>query len=42
VVLLTNHSRLDYALILRHSSVIIDTRNQYGNLPRPSSRVIKL
>lgn len=42
VVILTNHSSVDYALVLRHAKVIVDTRNQYGNLPRPSSRVVKL
>ena len=42
LVLLTNHSRVDYPLILRYAPVIIDTRNQYGNLRRPSSRVVKL
>jgi len=41
-VILTNHSAVDYGLILRHAPVIVDTRNQYGNLPRASSRVVKL
>ncbi len=41
-VLLTNHSTVDYALILRHAPVIIDTRNQYGALSRPNAKVIKL
>ena len=42
VVLLTNHTKVDYALILRHAPVIVDTRNQYGNLPTPSPKVVKL
>ena len=42
VIILTNHSTLDYALVLRHAPVIVDTRNQYGNLPRRSPRVVKL
>jgi UDP-N-acetyl-D-glucosamine dehydrogenase len=42
VVLLTNHTAVDYAMILRHARVIIDTRNQYGGLSKPSSRVVKL
>ncbi len=42
VVLLTGHSPVDYAMVLRHAPVIVDTRNQYGDLPRPSPRVVKL
>ncbi|MBI2495533.1 MAG: nucleotide sugar dehydrogenase [Candidatus Omnitrophica bacterium] len=42
VVLLTNHSRVDYALVLRHAPVIVDTRNQYGSQPTPPGRVVKL
>jgi UDP-N-acetyl-D-glucosamine dehydrogenase len=42
VVILTNHSSVNYGLILRYAPVIVDTRNQYGNLPRPSTRVVKL
>jgi hypothetical protein len=39
---LTNHSQVDYTLVLRHAPVIVDTRNQYGYLPKPSARVVKL
>ena len=42
VVLLTNHSRVDYGLVLRHAPVVLDTRNQYGGLARPSAKVVKL
>jgi UDP-N-acetyl-D-glucosamine dehydrogenase len=41
-VLLTNHSNVDYAMILRHAPVIVDTRNQYGTLGRRNRRVVKL
>jgi len=42
VVLLTNHSTVDYAKVLRDATAIVDTRNQYGALPRPSAKVVKL
>ena len=42
IVLLTDHSAVDYAFVLRHAPVIVDTRNQYGALARRSSRVVKL
>ena len=42
VVLLTNHSRVDYDAVLRHAPVIVDTRNQYRDVSRTSSRVVKL
>ena len=42
VVLLTNHSAVDYKLVLRHAPVIVDTRNQYQGLARPTARVVKL
>ena len=42
VVILTNHSNVDYALILRHAPVIVDTRNQYGQSGRTASNVVKL
>jgi UDP-N-acetyl-D-glucosamine dehydrogenase len=40
VVILTNHSKVDYDLILRHAPLIVDTRNQYRN-PR-SMKVVPL
>ena len=40
-VLLTNHSTVDYGMILRHAPVIVDTRNQYG-IGRPNAKVVKL
>jgi len=42
VILLTNHSTVDYDFLLRRAPLILDTRNQYGGLPRPSSRIVKL
>ena len=41
-VLLTNHSKVDYGLILRRAPVIVDTRNQYSAMAKRSSRVVKL
>jgi UDP-N-acetyl-D-glucosamine dehydrogenase len=35
VVVLTNHSRVDYGLILRAAPVIVDTRNQYAGVRSP-------
>ena len=42
VVILTNHSSVDYDLILRHAPVIVDTRNQYAPGKRSLSRVVRL
>ena len=42
VVLLTNHSSVDYAFVLRKAPIIVDTRNQYGSLGRSSAKVVKL
>jgi nucleotide sugar dehydrogenase len=35
VVLLTNHTTVDYALVLRHAPVVVDTRNQFGAMRSP-------
>jgi len=42
VIVLTDHSKVDYGLVLRHAPVIVDTRNHYHTLPKSSSRVVKL
>ncbi len=42
IVVLTNHSPVDYKLVLRHAKVIVDTRNQYSRVKHSSSRVVKL
>ena len=41
VVILTNHTNVDYGLLLRHAPVIVDTRNQYAG-SRRSDRVVPL
>jgi len=40
-VILTNHSAVDYDLILRASPLIVDTRNQYAGVRRPG-RLVRL
>ena len=42
VVLLTNHSNVDYPLMLHYAPLIVDTRNQYRQAGRTPSRVVKL
>jgi len=42
VVILTNHSTIDYDLVLRHARLIVDTRNQYGQARRRRSHVVPL
>ena len=42
VVLLTNHSEVDYAALLRHAPVIVDTRNQYGGRKTRPANVVPL
>lgn len=39
VVILTNHSNVDYALVLAHAPLILDTRNQYGRAHRADPRL---
>jgi len=41
-VVLTDHSRVDYALIVRHAPAIVDTRNQYRRAGLRSRRVVTL
>jgi UDP-N-acetyl-D-glucosamine dehydrogenase len=40
VVLLTNHSRVDYKLVLRTAPAVVDTRNQYAGVR--SAKIVKL
>jgi UDP-N-acetyl-D-glucosamine dehydrogenase len=40
-VVCTDHDAIDYATILEHCPVVIDTRNVYGRLGLASSRVVK-
>ncbi|MBI3088204.1 MAG: nucleotide sugar dehydrogenase [Candidatus Omnitrophica bacterium] len=42
VVVLTNHSTVDYELIRRHAPLIVDTRNQYDRAARPGARITRL
>ncbi len=42
VVILTNHSQVDYALILKQALAIVDTRNQYRQLRRQHPQILSL
>jgi len=42
VVILTNHSTVNYDLVLRYAPLIVDTRNQYRNVSRASRRLVTL
>ena len=42
VVILTNHSAVNYDLVLRHAAVIVDTRNQYRDVSKASRRLVTL
>ena len=42
VVVITNHSQLDYKMILDDAKLIIDTRNAFGKLAKNNPKVIKL
>ncbi len=41
VVVLTNHSPVDYGLVLRHAAIIVDTRNQYAGVRRRTRPIIR-
>jgi len=42
VVIVTNHSSYDYAAILEHASLIVDTRNGLGAMGKNQSKVVRL
>jgi UDP-N-acetyl-D-glucosamine dehydrogenase len=42
VVVITNHSQLDYKMILDDAKLIIDTRNAFGKMAKNNPKVIKL
>lgn len=42
VVVITNHSNVDYRFILRHSSLILDTRNAFGARGIKAKQIINL
>lgn len=41
LLLVTDHTAFDYAQILEHATLIVDTRNAFGGLPDPESKVRK-
>ena len=41
VVIVTNHSSIDYALLGEHASLIVDTRNAMAGVSRPKATVVK-
>lgn len=41
VLIATDHSTVDYAMVVAESSLIIDTRNATANIEKPSGRVVK-
>ena len=41
VVIVTNHSSIDYALLAEHASLIVDTRNAMAGVSRPKAVVVK-
>jgi UDP-N-acetyl-D-glucosamine dehydrogenase len=40
VVIVTDHSNIDYELILRHAKLVVDTRNATARWRKPTHRVI--
>ncbi|MBX3175991.1 MAG: nucleotide sugar dehydrogenase [Candidatus Hydrogenedentes bacterium] len=40
-IIVTDHSAFDYAAILEHAPLIVDTRNALGGLPDPDGKVCK-
>jgi UDP-N-acetyl-D-glucosamine dehydrogenase len=40
VVIVTDHSNYDYEFIVKHSKLVVDTRNATKNL-NPSNKIIK-
>jgi UDP-N-acetyl-D-glucosamine dehydrogenase len=42
VAVITNHSQLDYQMILDDAKLIIDTRNAFGKMAKNNPKVIKL
>ena len=42
VVILTDHSIIDYELIVRHAAVVVDTRNATRSIQYSSSNIIKI
>ena len=42
VVIVTDHSNVDYEFILRHASLIVDTRNVFKNIKGKEGKVVKI
>jgi UDP-N-acetyl-D-glucosamine dehydrogenase len=41
-VIITDHSNIDYQLIVDHASVVVDTRNATARVVRPKARIVSL
>jgi UDP-N-acetyl-D-glucosamine dehydrogenase len=41
VVIVTNHSEVDYQFVLDHAVLVVDTRNATGKLPRGQEKVVR-
>jgi UDP-N-acetyl-D-glucosamine dehydrogenase len=41
VLISTDHSSVDYDMVVEHSRLVVDTRNATGNKKRPAGRVVK-
>ncbi len=41
VVIVTNHTAIDYQFVLDHAVLVVDTRNATGKLPRGREKVVK-
>ncbi len=42
VVIVTDHSSIDYQLIVDHADVVVDTRNATAGVRNPSARIVSL
>ena len=41
VAIITDHSAVDYEMIGRHASLVVDTRNAMDRVNEPSAKIIK-
>jgi UDP-N-acetyl-D-glucosamine dehydrogenase len=41
VVIVTNHSAVDYTLLGQHARLIVDTRNAMARVPSPKARIVR-
>lgn len=42
VVILTDHSTIDYDFIVEHAAIVVDTRNATRAIQNGSSKIIKI